>query len=202
MTKIINVFLICGLSLLLLSCNENPPTSMTDNATQTKSSEGAITFITLPTAPNSLHKWGTITDTKLISARTGGTLQVYFEYPGPNGKVIVSASLNIPAGALPYNQYLTMSLDQQTLSGSVDVTFGPHGTMFSIPALLNIDAKGLDLSSVPSNANVQLYYFNPTTNKYDLMAAKKEMYNLNDGMIQCKDGQLPHFSRYAFGYVR
>jgi hypothetical protein len=197
----INVLLICGLTFLLLSCKENPPTSLTGNSTQSKSPEGSITFISLAKSSNSLQKDIIIYDTKLITAKSGGTLQVYFEYQGTNGKVAVTATLNIPGGAVAYDQYLMMAFDEQALSGSVDFTFGPHGTTFLTPALLNIDAKGLDLSSLPPNAKLQLYYFDPVSYTYAPMNTRSTNYSLQSGWIKCQDGQLPHFSRYAFGYV-
>jgi hypothetical protein len=143
-----------------------------------------------------------LSDSELIRTKIGGTLNVTFSYKGKTGKVDVNVTLKIPAGALPNDQVLTMSVDEQTLSGFVDLTFGPHGTMFLTPALLNINATGLDLSSVPPNAKVQLYYYNPTTNTYELMVVKNVFIDLKNGAIKCQDGQLPHFSRYAFGYVK
>jgi hypothetical protein len=174
-----------------------------DQSTQPNSSAGAITLISLPkAASNSLKK--TDYDVELITATNGGKLSIAYNYQSTKGPVNVQVSLNIPGGALQYDQYLTMALDEATLSGSVFVNtiFGPHGTTFLVPALLNIHATGLDLSSLPSNVKVQLYYYNPDINTYTLMVTKSTNYNLTSGMIKCQDGQLPHFSRYAFGYVK
>ena len=201
MVKIINVLLICVLTLLLLSCTENPPTSITDNSAQSMSSAGAITFIPLP-ASSSLKKEIQISDSKAIDAEKGGKLEVSDTYQGKNGTVTVSAKLTILADALPCDETLTMTLGEETLSGAVNVIFGPHGTKFIKPALLNIDAHGLDLSMIPPNANVQLYYLNLDNNKYELMTVKKTSFDIKQGQIKCQDGQLPHFSRYAFGYVK
>jgi hypothetical protein len=201
MVKIINVLLICVLTLLFLSCTENPPTGITDNSTQSLSSAGAITFIPLP-ASSSLKKEIQISDSKAINAEKGGKLEVSDTYQGKNGTVSVSASLTVPKNALPCDETLTMTLGEETVSGSVDVIFGPHGTKFLVPALLNIDAHGLDLSMIPPNANVQLYYLNLDNNTYELMVVKKTSFDIKQGQIKCQDGQLPHFSRYAFGYVK
>ncbi len=194
------------LALLALSCTENPLTSVPEKATQPQVSEKAITFIPLPKAPAGLKKDGVLSVSKLISARYGGMLQIDANYPieGTNNKVVVHVKLQIPRYALPYDQTLTMTLDEETLTGSVDVNvvFGPHGTRFLRPALFDIDADGLNLSSLPPDTKVQLYYFNPDSGNYEPMNVKKAMYNFRAGKIQCLDGELPHFSRYAFGYVR
>lgn len=203
MVKKIGVILICCLVLAFFSCTENPLTSVQEKSAP-QVSEKAITFIPLPNAPTGLKK--ELTATRWISAKYGGLLQISYSYyvPGTYRKVTVLATLRVPAGAVPYDQYLTMRLDDQTLSGSVDmnVMFGPHGTTFYRPALLSIVTTGLDLSSIPSSANVQLYYYNTDTGTYEPMTVKMAQYNLSSGMIQCLDGELPHFSRYAFGYVR
>jgi hypothetical protein len=204
MAKKISIMVICILAFALLSCRENPVTSVTDKSAQSQSTEKSITFIPLPKAPAGLKKDGVISDTKLIRASKGGKLQVGCSYQGATDVVTISLTLTIPKYALPYDQYLTMTLDQTTLAGSVDVNvvFGPHGTNFLKPALLDVDAKGLDLSSIPKDASVELYYFNPDSGGYELMNAKKESCNLKKGEIKCDNGELPHFSRYAFGYVR
>jgi hypothetical protein len=206
MAKKISIMVICILAFALLSCRENPVTSVTDKSAQSQSTEKSITFIPLPKAPAGLKKGRILTDTKLITVRSGGLLQIDANYPieGTNDKVTVHVKLQIPPYALPYSQYLTMTLDEETLSGSVgvNVVFGPHGTTFLKPALLDIDADGLELSSLPPDTKVQLYYFNPDSGNFELMTVKKATYNFNAGKIQCLDGQLPHFSRYAFGYVR
>ena len=204
MVKKISVVLMCGLAIAFLSCRENPVNSVPDKSAQPQVSQKSVTFIPLPKAPTGLKK--ELAVTKWISARNGGMMNITYNYPvaGTSRQITVLATLRIPAYALPYSQYLTMRLDDQTLSGSVDmnVVFGPHGTRFLKPALLSIVTTGLDLSSIPQDANVQLYYYNSDVDTYEPMIVKSEQFNLHSGMIQCLDGELPHFSRYAFGYVR
>jgi hypothetical protein len=202
--KKISVLLICSLTFIFLSCTENPLTSVPEKTTQPQTSEKSITFIPLPKAPAGLKKGGILYDSELISARKGGKLQIDYTYQDAADKITVSITLTVPKYALPYDQVLTMTLDEETLTGSIDVNvvFGPHGTNFLTPALLDIDTKGLDLSSLPPDADVQLYYFDPDSGNYEPMGAKKETCNFKKGEIRCKGGRLPHFSRYAFGYVR
>jgi hypothetical protein len=204
MVKKVIMMLICSLAFIFLSCTENPLTSVPEKTAQSQSSEKAFTFIPLPKAATGLKKGGILYDSELISASKGGKLQIDYAYQGTTDKITVSITLTVPKYALPYDQVLTMTLDEETLTGSIDVNvvFGPHGTNFLTPALLDIDTKGLDLSSLPPDADVQLYYFNPDSGNYELMGAKKETCNFKKGEIKCKGGRLPHFSRYAFGYVR
>lgn len=161
-----------------------------------------ITFIKMPREAE--LRLAKLTASKYVLAGVGGTLSVnYRDYDIETGqRLAVKASIMVPPNALAQSTWLTMGLNEEILETSVDLTFGPHGVSFAKPALLNISAKGLDLSSVPADAQVNLYYFNETTGQFEVMRTEGLFVDLAKGILICRNGQLPHFSRYAFGYVR
>ncbi len=93
---------------------------------------------------------------------------------------------------------LVLSLDDQILLGNVDVTFTPHGITFSSPALLNIEASGLDLANIPSK--IGCYYDNPDTGQWEKMETGDVIIKQDEGYIKIIDAQIPHFSRYAVAW--
>jgi hypothetical protein len=91
-----------------------------------------------------------------------------------------------------------MSLDDQVLQSNVDLTFGPHGTTFLKPALLDVNVSGMDLSGLNPRDRVYLWYVD-TTGTWIRMDAKRVDVDVKKGQLRCQDGKLPHFSAYAFG---
>ena len=114
------------------------------------------------------------------------------------GTAEVVASLNILPGALNEDKDISISVDDEQILGDVYLTFGPHGTVFNTPALLNIEAHGLDLSGFDPST-IQVYYDNTDTGNWELMQSSHIIVNQNEGYIKVVDAQLPHFSRYAIG---
>jgi hypothetical protein len=55
----------------------------------------------------------------------------------------------------------------------------------------------MDVAGLNPDDEVWLYYYEDGT--WVKMAAKKVDLNFKKGELKCQDGQLPHFSRYAFG---
>ncbi len=96
---------------------------------------------------------------------------------------------------------LVMSLDDQILVANVDVTFSPDGITFSSPALLNIEAKNLDLSGIDAD-HINVYYDNPETGEWELMNSYDVIVKVDEGYVKIMDAELPHFSRYAFAWSR
>ena len=94
---------------------------------------------------------------------------------------------------------LGLSLDDQVVTGNVDLLFSPHGTKFKKPAILNIEAKNLDMSEMNLEA-IAVYYDNPKTGKWKKMKSKEIIIKPEDGYIKIIDAELPHFSRYAVAY--
>jgi hypothetical protein len=115
-----------------------------------------------------------------VTIADGGELLL--EYKGEEHKnpgVYCKVSLKIFAGTIDADKKLTMSLDDQYL----DLLFGPHGVVFSEPALLNIEAA-VDLS----------------IGRWEKMSSTHVVVDKDAGYIKIIDAQIPHFSRYAIGY--
>ena len=107
-------------------------------------------------------------------------------------------SLQILPGALSADVEISLSLDTNEIIGGCAVTFEPHGTTFSQPAILNIEAHGVDFTGVDPNS-VDIYYDNQETGQWELMQRDDVIIDVNAGTIQVINALLPHFSRYAIG---
>lgn len=141
--------------------------------------------------------WGrpkVVSATQHFVASQGGTISVSYAYWTLLGKCSRDVSLTIAPGALDRDVDITMALD----SAVVGVRFAPEGLVFKTPASLNFSCKGLDLSNVLSGTQYYLYY-DSETGVYQQEPANKYQTNLLSGSISCTNGQIPHFSRYAFG---
>ena len=112
------------------------------------------------------------------------------------GGVIVN--FQVLPGAVVEDVDISISTDDELLMGDVYLTFGPHGTAFNPPAILDIDAFGLDLSGIdPEDLNV--FYDNAETGQWELMQSTEILINQAEGYIKVVGALLPHFSRYAIG---
>jgi hypothetical protein len=147
-----------------------------------------------------LPLWGTnpgASSTSYITSSSGGQVRVSYSYTSILRKLVrISATLSIPPGAIDKDRYITMSLDDKY----VGLKFKPGGLKFNIPAKLDFNATGLDLSVVPFGAQLSLYYVNDFGSATEKEKAKKISANAFYGSLVCDDGEIPHFSRYAFGY--
>ena len=106
--------------------------------------------------------------------------------------------LNIPSYSIVEDTDISMSTDDVYLMGDVYLTFGPHGTKFNPPALLDLKVSGLDLSGIDPDL-VNIYYDNQETGVWELMPSKKIIVDVEAGYIEVENAQFPHFSRYAIG---
>ena len=88
-----------------------------------------------------------------------------------------------------------MTLDDQC----VDMEFGPHGTTFLMPVLLNITAVGLDLSEA-NEETLDLYYDNPDTGQWEKVERENVIITKSTGTLQIVNARIPHFSRYAVAW--
>jgi hypothetical protein len=151
-------------------------------------------FIALP-KNNSLHKL--ISATEVITPQNGGTLRLNYDYGSGTSRVNIDISLNFPSGAVTENTAVTLTVDDAVLMTNIDLSFGPQ-MKFLKPGLLDVNAKGLDLSGVPSNATVRFYYYN--NGAWEEIPVKRISVDLSQGKVECRDGEISHFSRYAFGF--
>jgi len=104
-------------------------------------------------------------------------------------------TLTVLAGAISRDAVLQMGLDDQSFL----MSFGPHGITFSPPALLNIEARNVDLSGV-NPETLTLYYLDSKTDEWVEMQTAEIIVNQEEGYLKFVDGQIPHFSRYAVAW--
>lgn len=195
----------------------DPATGLHQEANAILQSDLNFIFLSSADGNSSLKK--TVTVEKFIKAKKGGVLELTHnwiadtnddygeEQDGDVGEYNqdlkldsesqVSITLEVEKRALSEDMTLSMSLDDQILS----TTFGPHGTVFSKPALLTIKAKGLDLHGLDKKS-IGLYYENNETGYWEKMKVEKISLKEKVGKLKIKNAELPHFSRYAVAYGR
>ena len=152
------------------------------------------TILVFGTGSPSLKKM--IPVSQKVTRKDGGELII--DYKGlehNNGNVEVKMTLTVLAGAISRDAVLQMGLDDQSFL----MSFGPHGITFSPPALLNIEARNLDLSGV-NPETLTLYYLDSKTDEWVEMQTAEIIVNQEEGYLKFVDGQIPHFSRYAVAW--
>jgi len=105
-------------------------------------------------------------------------------------------SLDILPGAVDADVEIEVNLETTELVGGVAMTFSPHGTVFNTPAILNIEAHGVDFTGVDPNA-IDIFYDNQETGQWEPMPRDQIIVDVISGIIRVINAQLPHFSRYA-----
>ncbi|MFA4922876.1 MAG: hypothetical protein WC557_01640 [Ignavibacteriaceae bacterium] len=117
-----------------------------------------LTLIALPqNSSPSLDKKNTVSVN--IKHDESGVLSISDAYTSAgNNQVTVAASLSLSANSLSQNSTLSMSFEDEYLS----FEFGPSGTTFATPALLNVKVTGLDLSALGNQSTAHLKYFDET----------------------------------------
>jgi hypothetical protein len=176
-------------------CRNDGPLSPENNTIAAQEPD----FIKLP-KNMSLQK--IVGDTALITPEQGGKLSLAFKYrytssTGDQRVLDARMTLTFPRGAVEDSIVASLRLDDEVLKSSVDITFNPHGSTFLKPALLDVDIRGMDFAGYSPKDKLWLYYDDNGT--WVKMAAKKVEFDLKEGKLKCDDGELPHFSRYAFG---
>lgn len=141
----------------------------------------------------SLEKETTVT--KFIKYNEFGRLSINSSYNSTtNNQVSVEASLSVLANSLSQNSSLSMSFDDEYLS----IEFGPSGTTFATSALLNVKVTGLNLSALGNLTTAHLKYFDESKNEWATVNADEVTVDVKSGTFICKNGKIPHFSRYGF----
>ncbi|MDP3148448.1 MAG: hypothetical protein Q8N83_04880 [Ignavibacteria bacterium] len=153
-----------------------------------------ITLIALPkSASPALAK--AFFATSLITHDVNGVVAINDTYLSTaNNTVSVNASLSVLANSLAQDATLSMSFDDEYLC----FEFGPSGTTFATPAMLNVQVTGLDLSAFGTQTIGHLQYFNESQNEWTLVEADEVSIDVESGTFTCKNGKIPHFSRYGF----
>lgn len=191
-----------GIFLLLLAgCQQE--NSLTGPVTEPSSFENSAKsqdFLIIPLpAPSEMRLNKEVTSaTELVTVTGGGTLSINYKYKSDAGRnVKVAADLYVPPYAVNADVELTMGISDTELSAYVELAFGPSQTEFNTPALLNVSAKGLDLSMLSASDELKLVYMNDSGEWLRVNAASIT-FDIKKGIIECVGGEIPHFSRYGF----
>ena len=157
-----------------------------------------LEVILLPTNTN-ITQYKVSTVSKFISRDEEDLLETEYKYNTLNQKdVNVNVSLNVPSGALSEDKKLSMNINDLLETKYAVLQFGPHGTEFNTPVLLDFEVNGLDLSSWDSNRIPKLMYYNPDLNMWEEMNSEEIKIDVEQGTLKCINGELPHFSRFGF----
>jgi hypothetical protein len=190
------------MALLVYGCSEqmNPvEPSRVANADEASTMNRLVAAKTMLTASESIAPpvSNILSVSQPIVAGVGGNVRLQGSYLSKYGDIIdYDASLVVPAGALPYNATISISIDRSTFADDGTITFGPCGLVFKTPVKLTLHATNIDF--VKKNQAIVFYYLNngvmePMPASYGSYA-KKSGSNIIDA-----GAQVPHFSRYAFG---
>lgn len=183
----------------LLGCNSNPIQAPDQISNQDSPVGQKIQLLEVP-APAEVNLAKKYSVGGWVSANSGGELEIreQFQTKSEFKTATLTATLSIPKNGLNEDRYISMRLDDSKLQ----IEFSPHGLQFNVPAKLTYTATGLDLSSVPVGAEIKLYYSNKGTGLFEEMRSGSITYDRESGTIVCLDGEIPHFSIYAFGYIK
>ena len=103
-------------------------------------------------------------------------------------------SLTVPPGAVNKDVVVSMAFDTSV----VGLRFSPEGLVFNTPALLDFTSRGLDLRNLLNGTTFDLYW-DSEDGVYARQVTTNSLTIPLLGSISCLKGQIPHFSRYAFG---
>jgi len=186
-------FVGCQKDNSVTSSEQNNSVSLQKPAWVLAAEKQGLTLIALPqSASITLQKRSS--DTEFIKKDESGKLSVEQSYRSREGKVSVQASLLVLANSMEQSSLLSMSFTEDFLC----FEFGPSGTTFSSPALLNVEAEGLDYSTLKDLRTAHLMYFDESVSKWIETDADNITVNAREGKFVCKNGKISHFSRYGF----
>ena len=97
---------------------------------------------------------------------------------------------------LPHSVKDTTELSLIMDKKSFDMEFGPPGTVFANPVLLNIIAVNLNLKKV-NLETLGIYFDNPETGQWQKIDSENVVVDKENGFLRIRNTQVPHFSRYA-----
>jgi len=191
-----NTALITGLALNFNACSKN------EALLGHKEVETIPSLSLLDFGKTNLSLKKKVKTSKLCTKKKGGKLYLEYEYNLEEGEVEVAISLRVLPGALSEDKELQLEIDDEHFLGNFDVIFSQHGTVFSQPAILNIEIKIEDIDPSSLNLdNLDIYYDNPATGEWELMPRDAINIDIDDDEIEIKvvNARIPHFSRYAIG---
>ena len=208
MTGIFALIVAAALTFNFFGCNGDSPVTP---EVETISKQKGMHFIKLGDALTSLNK-GFLTVSAWVTEKDGGKLEILHGTAFAEGQADttiegdytkvgygtvsnIKVELDVMPCCIKEDVELSMTLDDQC----VDMEFGPHGTTFLMPVLLNITAVGLDLSEA-NEETLDLYYDNPDTGQWEKVERENVIVTKSTGTLQIVNARIPHFSRYAVAW--
>jgi hypothetical protein len=175
---------------------QRPATKATGTAAPSSLLDPITSVVLQVLPPPASGRQTVVSTTGKITAANGGTLQLTYSYKTLLGLIACTrkATFTVPAGAVKKDVTVSMTFD----TTYVGVRFSPEGLVFSKPAYLDMSSTGLDLSRILALGSPNLYYDDEKGN-YEEQKAQSITISLLTGSLTCKKGEIPHFSRYAFG---
>jgi hypothetical protein len=139
-----------------------------------------------------------LSDSVYVTPMSGGTVKVRWSNWDPyhNRLSTVSFTLMIPCGAVSSPKMISVTVDKS--NPAITAEFGPSGTVFRKPALLDVQASGLDLRGFRATDHIDLWYVN-STGWVGTMQYGDFRFDPTRGTLAVTNLQIPHFSRYCFG---
>jgi hypothetical protein len=204
-----NFSYVCGMLLLgaafLSGCTrENVVAPLTTDATPSpddpiemgSTTTQAVKAIVWPTPNDSTTD--ILADSAYVTPNSSCTVKVKWSNWDPYHSKLstVSFTLMVPPGAVSSPKMISITVDKN--NPTITAEFGPSGTVFLKPALLDVMANGIDMSGFTANDKMDLWYVNDAgwvgTMQYDRFS-----FNTTNGWLMVTNIQIPHFSRYCFG---
>jgi ABC-type glycerol-3-phosphate transport system substrate-binding protein len=139
-----------------------------------------------------------LVDSAYVTPNSSCTVKVKWSNWDPyhNKLSTVSFTLRVPPGAVSSPKMISITVDKN--APEITAEFGPSGTVFLTPALLDVQASGIDLTGFSPSDHMDLWYVNASgwvgTMQYD-----RFMFDPTRAWLLVTDIQIPHFSRYCFG---
>lgn len=138
-----------------------------------------------------------------IRPEKGGKLQFKMRGSSANeNEVFIKVKLDVPHKAVEKKVDISLEINESSFLGSVNMYYSPHGLVFRKPAILNLEASGLDLSGIDPTMvdQIDFYYVNQETGLWEPMQRDALIIDLAAGYIKLVNAKLPHFSRYAVAH--
>jgi hypothetical protein len=177
------------------SNSSNPTAQFTQDEPAISAPTAHVTLLQLPdhATPVSLKK---TSKAVLITPEDGGDVNVTDTYISTGGKTVsIAMTLHFKPGTVDKATEISITLDTQMLMAE----FSPSGIQFKQPAMLSATVSGLDLSALPTDAKVDLFYINGMS--FEKMSGTVTP-DPQSGTLVLAGGAIPHFSLYGFGYTK
>ena len=176
----------------LIGCQQNDMLTSPENNAQVVVSEPS--WLKLPGDNQStLNKLFTVT--KVIKCKRGGKLRLSFQNEAASLRGY--ADVRIPRYAWDKKKYgdeieISMQLDDSSLM----FTFLPS-MEFNKNLMFGFEIEGLDLRHIVDENDVKFVYLAPD-GTYQVLETDKIKIDVNKGIIEFIDSEIPHFSRFGF----